>query len=128
MASQREIGTMMLSFLVISMLACVLSGVQVSDEATRERAEMARTLAEAHNTPNPFNASTSIQFKLTQRAYVVIDVYDVHGRWILRLFDQYEDVGEHKVAWKTRTDPTGSYFFRLTVEDIVVTGKMCLIK
>ena len=71
------------------------------------------------NEPNPFNPSTSIRFSLQEDAHVLLVVYDVKGRKVATLVDEWMAAGTHVAAWNGRGDnnrpvATGTYFYRLT--------------
>jgi hypothetical protein len=92
------------------------------------REAIAKELALVENHPNPFNAHTTIYYNLLKPAYVTVKIYDMAGRWIETLMDQYQEEGENFAVWKTAVDPSGTYIYRITVDDIVVYKKMSLIK
>ncbi len=71
------------------------------------------------NYPNPFNPSTSIPFSLQSRAKVSITIYDLLGREVKVLVNEFFDGGEHETVWDgagRRGDPvsSGIYFCRMT--------------
>jgi len=86
------------------------------------------------NSPNPFNPSTSISFQVPSPSAVRIEVYDVAGALVRRLFSRELDAGSHRAEWDGRRDDgtrssSGVYFYRLIVDDRVVqTRRMVLIK
>ncbi|MFC1564719.1 T9SS type A sorting domain-containing protein [candidate division KSB1 bacterium] len=86
-----------------------------------------------NNYPNPFNASTIIEFKLEERAKASIVIYNTLGQ-IVRTFDEKEYVrGINRVHWNGRTDrgshiSSGVYLCRLTVNGISQTRRMTLVK
>jgi hypothetical protein len=67
------------------------------------------------NYPNPFNPSTTISYKLMERGYVKLYVYDVKGELIEVLVNQYQEAGYYEVefngGWKNRTDKSEEYPF-----------------
>lgn len=85
------------------------------------------------NFPNPFNPSTNIPYVLEQPMHVRLVVYDVTGREISRIVDQYQFPGSYSARW-TSTDangsplPSGIYFARLEAGDDVAITKMILTK
>jgi len=87
----------------------------------------------SQNWPNPFNASTVISFGLPQPGSVRIVVYDVLGRRVRHLVDDYLPAGYHNITWNGLDDhgspmASGMYFYRLTAGDCVESRKMMLIK
>jgi len=51
------------------------------------------------NFPNPFNPSTTICYKLKDRAYVKLYVYDVKGELVEVLVNQYQEAGYYEVEF-----------------------------
>ncbi|MCB2231706.1 T9SS type A sorting domain-containing protein [bacterium] len=85
------------------------------------------------NYPNPFNPVTTIDFSLPERTEVSIDIFNVQGQLVKRLFDGYMPAGDYSVTWNGRDqdgDPvaTGVYLYRLTAGDHSQTRKMILLK
>jgi hypothetical protein len=85
------------------------------------------------NHPNPFNASTVISYTSETEGQVRLEVFDVLGRRLATLVDEFQSVGSHSLTWDAANDrgqrvASGMYFYRLTVGDIVETRKMVLMK
>ena len=84
------------------------------------------------NFPNPFNPSTRIAYSLNKAAQVRLSVYDITGREVNRLVDQYQNVGEYHVEWNSNSHDqklaSGLYFARLIVDNESITRKMVMTK
>ncbi len=80
------------------------------------------------NYPNPFNPSTIINFSLPAGEKVVLKVYDILGREVSTLMDQYMSAGSHLVNFDASNLPSGTYFYRITAGDFVKVKKMLLLK
>jgi hypothetical protein len=86
------------------------------------------------NTPNPFNPRTTIRYRLTERARVSLEVFNVAGRLVRSLtINDLTDTGEHEAVWLGRDKngrqmPSGTYFYRLTVGDYMETKRMTLVR
>jgi len=85
------------------------------------------------NYPNPFNPTTTIGFALPRASRVTLDVYDVSGRVVTRLFNGTLPAGSHQVQWHGMDmsgDAVGSgvYFYRLQADDFTQTQKMLLLR
>jgi hypothetical protein len=78
--------------------------------------------------PNPFNATTSLDFALPRAAHVRLDLYDVTGRAVKSVADDTYSAGEHRLAVDASALPTGVYFARLTTSDWTATRKLLLLK
>ena len=86
-----------------------------------------------HSFPNPFNPSTTIGYATVGRAQVTLTIYSVAGRHIATLVDEFQEPGEHQVAWNARDKdgrqlPSGVYWSRLQVGSSVQTRKLLLLK
>ena len=51
------------------------------------------------NYPNPFNPTTTIGYKLKERGYVKLYVYDVKGELVEVLVNQYQEAGYYEVEF-----------------------------
>ncbi|MCI0692803.1 T9SS type A sorting domain-containing protein [candidate division KSB1 bacterium] len=51
------------------------------------------------NYPNPFNPSTTISYALAKPGVTVLKIYDVLGKEVRLLLDEYQATGEHTVQW-----------------------------
>ena len=51
------------------------------------------------NYPNPFNPSTKIGYKLKERGYVKLMVYDIRGELVSLLVNQIQDAGYYEVEF-----------------------------
>ena len=80
------------------------------------------------NYPNPFNASTTIQYELKKNGNIKLSVFDLSGREIDVIRENYQIIGNHTVAWETSDVPSGVYFFRLSSGKFVQTRKAVLLK
>jgi hypothetical protein len=85
------------------------------------------------NYPNPFNPSTRISYELRNDAQVKLAIFDIAGREISRLVDQYQPKGTYAATWNSSENrwgqvASGTYFARLQVGDKVATRKMLLTK
>jgi hypothetical protein len=85
------------------------------------------------NTPNPFGSSTVLRYSLPANGHARVEVFDVTGRLVGTLVDEYQTAGEHRLTWNgTGSDghklPAGVYFQRLTMDQQRMTRKMLLLK
>ncbi len=83
------------------------------------------------NYPNPFNPSTTIRFALPEPAKVRVDVFDVTGRHVARLLDEYRSEGHHRVSFDASVLPglaSGVYLYRLEAGSYREVRKMTLVK
>lgn len=78
--------------------------------------------------PNPFNATTSIEFELPRSADVTLNIYDVQGRLVTTLLDEVAAAGVHSVGWGCAECASGLYFVRMSAGEFVATQKILLVK
>ena len=87
----------------------------------------------SQNYPNPFNSSTAIQYTLSKDCWVDIRIFNILGRKVRTLVDEYEVAGVRIVRWDGRDEEgcevaSGVYLYRLQARDYVQTKKMLLLK
>jgi hypothetical protein len=80
------------------------------------------------NFPNPFNATTSIYFDVSQTASVKIVVYDAAGKRIQTLVDGTHPAGNFHYTFDGSGFPSGVYFYSLYINGDKETKRMILIK
>jgi choice-of-anchor B domain-containing protein len=80
------------------------------------------------NYPNPFNPSTTIKYSLPKNSYVTMKVYDLVGRQVGLLVDEYKSAGEYSVNYDASLLSSGVYFYTLEAEGFAETKKLTLIK
>jgi hypothetical protein len=80
------------------------------------------------NYPNPFNAQTTIRFVLPKSQNVQLTIYDLLGRQIEVLIDEYREAGIHNVSFDAFNLSSGVYFYRLQAGSAVETKRMVLLK
>ena len=80
------------------------------------------------NYPNPFNSSTIISFSLRKPQRVLVKVYDLLGREIRILVDDYRPAGIHHVTFDASSLPSGIYFYRLQAGESIETRRTVLLK
>ena len=85
------------------------------------------------NTPNPFNPSTRIVYALPSAGHVSVRIFDVSGRLVRTLVDEFGGAGTHEVVWNGRDDrgalvASGVYFCRLEAAGTEDAIRMVLLK
>lgn len=83
--------------------------------------------------PNPFNPSTTVNFRLGRAQRVRVSVYDLDGRLIARLADAEFPAGANSVTWTGRDDggrslSSGTYLVLVDSPGRQVTTKVTLLK
>jgi len=85
------------------------------------------------NYPNPFNASTTIKFNLSEPGKVELRVFDITGSLVKILTERRVDAGRHSVIWDGLNDRgnkvgSGIYLYSLKIDNSVEYKKMILLK
>jgi len=81
------------------------------------------------NHPNPFNPSTTIEYTLTARTPVKIEIFDATGARVASLDEGMREPGTHRAQWNASpTVSSGVYFYRLAGAPASESRKMVLIK
>ncbi len=80
------------------------------------------------NFPNPFNDRTVLRFELPDDNHVSITVYDILGRHITSLTDEFYLAGVHEVIWQPTAQASGVYFYRIQYGTRNETGRMIYLK
>jgi len=85
------------------------------------------------NKPNPFNATTEIQFYLPGSQKVDVDIYDISGTLVKRLFSGEGIPGLNRLVWDGNDDngaavSSGVYFVVLRMQENMFKRKITLIK
>ncbi len=87
-----------------------------------------KTYSLEYNYPNPFNPSTYIVYDIPTDGLVVLKVYDVLGREVKTLVNEYKKAGRYKVRFSGKNLASGIYIYNLTSRDFSQTRKMVLEK
>ncbi|HKJ81826.1 MAG TPA: T9SS type A sorting domain-containing protein [Ignavibacteriaceae bacterium] len=90
------------------------------------------------NYPNPFNPSTTIKYQIPKSGLVTIKIYDVLGKEVKTLVNQYQNMGSHEVNFSAKGGSasggnagnlsSGVYFYQLKAGNFISTKKMVLLK
>ena len=78
------------------------------------------------NVPNPFSSSTQVPFDLPEEAKVNLKVYDLSGRVVRTVVDDWFPAGKHVASWDGRDSEgkslaAGIYFYRIEAGKYVST-------
>ncbi len=80
------------------------------------------------NYPNPFNPSTSIKYQIKDEGFVSLIIYDILGKKIVTLVNEYKNAGYYKVDFSANEFPSGVYIYKLSVNGFISVKKMLLSK
>lgn len=86
----------------------------------------------SQNFPNPFNPSTIISYSLPENSYISLKVYDISGREIAVLANEFKKAGSHSANFNASNLSSGIYFYTLITTTNNITSsktmRMLLIK
>jgi hypothetical protein len=90
------------------------------------------------NYPNPFNPVTTITFQIPSRegwqpkadgvGFVTLKVFDVRGREVETLVNENLAPGSYSIIFDASKYPSGVYFYKLSVKDMILSKRMILLK
>lgn len=88
------------------------------------------------NYPNPFNPETVISYQLSVNSHVTLQVFDMLGREVATLVDEFKQAGSYAEKFDGSNLPSGIYFYQLKTgnpsagsgRSFVETKKMVLIR
>ena len=94
----------------------------------RQSDEVPSQFALMQNYPNPFNPATVIGYQVAAAGRISVIVFDVLGREIAQLVNEWAQPGTYSVRWNAQSVPSGVYFYRLRAGNTVITKKLLLQK
>ncbi|MEW6014552.1 MAG: T9SS type A sorting domain-containing protein, partial [Candidatus Zixiibacteriota bacterium] len=100
--------------------------------------EYERTLPSTYilnqNYPNPFNGTTIIEFELSQRSVVTLEIYNSLGYRVRTLLNELSlSPGKHRAVWNSLDEnmtvaPSGVYICKMSTQFGTGYSKVALIK
>jgi flagellar hook assembly protein FlgD len=84
-------------------------------------------------TPNPLHPSTVLSFATHTDGQVKVVVYDMQGRIVKRLMDEFRAAGSQTLGWDGTNEwnlrvPSGLYFLRIQAPEASVTRRVAVVK
>jgi len=81
------------------------------------------------NYPNPFSASTTVAYELSEPADVTVTIYNSLGQVVETLVRGWQTPGRYAVDWSsTGRAASGVYHYRLTAGSFAFSGSMVLVR
>jgi hypothetical protein len=80
------------------------------------------------NYPNPFNPMTHIGYSLPKDLKVEIKIYDILGREIKTLVNEFQKAGYYLVSFDGTNYASGVYFYKIKAGEFADSKKMVLVK
>jgi len=97
-------------------------------DSSAPEAELGRVVSLKPNYPNPFNPSTTINYRVSKATHVQLKVFDSLGRLVTVLENGFHETGEYHTEWKASNEASGVFFLQLMSQEGVLTQKMLLLK
>jgi len=80
------------------------------------------------NYPNPFNPVTNIKFDLLKDVQVSIKIYDIVGREVKTLVNEFKTAGRYSVTFSGFDFASGVYYYSIKAGEFEQVRKMILLK
>lgn len=80
------------------------------------------------NYPNPFNPETKIAFSIKESGFGSLEVYDILGNLVSKVFEKYLTSGSYSVTYSGIGLSSGVYFYKFQVNDFIQIKRMILEK
>jgi len=80
------------------------------------------------NYPNPFNPATVISYKLPTASKVMLKIYDILGKEISTLVNEYKEAGSYDVTFNASKFASGVYIYKIEAGSFNQSKKMILAK
>lgn len=103
-----------------------LNGIVIG--ITNHQNEVPKIFSLEQNYPNPFNPTTKIVFTMPKAGNVDLKVYDVLGKEVTTLVNEFKQAGKYSVDFNGTNLASGVYFYKIVAGDFTATKKMSLIK
>ncbi len=100
----------------------LISGITNNQNITPENYSLMQ------NYPNPFNPSTKISFSLPKAGDVSLVVFDILGREVATIINNYKSAGNYTVNFDASNLSSGIYFYTLKSGNFTESKKMVLMK
>lgn len=111
---------------------CVIDGIMYGDTTTvgveKEISGDVKEYSLSQNYPNPFNPSTVIRYQIPHAGRVTLKVYDLLGREAASLVDEFKEQGRYEAVFNASALSSGTYIYRIKVNDYSSAKKMQLIR
>ncbi|MFH1194399.1 MAG: BACON domain-containing carbohydrate-binding protein [bacterium] len=125
--------TISIAGIVVQTITVTQAGTPVGiedEETTPNKFELLQ------NYPNPFNPSTTIKYSvasvetpyMASLRHVTLEIFDVLGREVAALVDEYLPVGSYTKEWNAGNLPSGIYICRMEAGSYKSNIKLLLLK
>jgi len=108
-------------------------GINDSADQTLHKEETSGEKMSIRNYPNPFNPETNIEYQVKSSARVSITIYDVQGKRVKMLADDFRQPGSYNIKWNGINEsgtqvPSGVYFIRISAGNETLNHRIIMMK
>ena len=99
----------------------------------KDNIELPTSFSITQNYPNPFNPTTRLEYSLPLTRHLEINIYNVQGQLIKKVFSGEKSAGSYTVDWNGENENgikvgSGIYFCSFRADNYIKTIKMTLLK
>ncbi|HRJ98903.1 MAG TPA: T9SS type A sorting domain-containing protein [Ignavibacteria bacterium] len=99
-----------------------------SNETEEGDSELPVEYSLSQNYPNPFNPETNIKYELPFGGLVTLRIYDILGKEVLTLINEYKDAGRYITGFNGSDMSSGIYYYTIRAGGFTQTKRMILLK
>ena len=67
--------------------------------------------------PNPFNSVTTIKYDVSELNFISINIYDIQGRLVKKLYNAEQSPGYHTLQWDASNVSSGIYIVYMQIDN-----------
>ena len=82
------------------------------------------SILKLYNYPNPFNNETIINYQITLKSYIELEIFDVLGRKQKTLLKEFKNPGNYKFKFISKDLASGIYIVQLKTEKEIIRKKI----
>ena len=118
----------------IGLLNCGVLCAAGEDNVSHNNQQLPKEYSLNQNYPNPFNPMTMIKYDIPNDNFVTIKIYDILGKELLSLVNEFKQAGSYSVTFDAANYPSGVYYYKIKTGShsgagsFVQVRKMILIK
>ncbi|MEL6821585.1 MAG: YCF48-related protein, partial [Calditrichota bacterium] len=98
------------------------------EDPNQARNDVPQSIQLNTNYPNPFNPSTTITYSLDKSSRVELAIFTPLGQHLETLVNEWQAAGAYQKVFHAKNYPSGTYYYRLTVDGEQQTKGMLLVK
>lgn len=107
-----------------------ISSVNLHNGSTQQ---LLQTFALFQNHPNPFNPTTTIQYKLPRSGKIQLKIFNIKGQLVRSFWKEHIKSGLYQFQWNGcnengETVSTGVYIYQIHFQNQLLSRRMLLIK